>query len=427
MFQWLFQFLKVTKIVLYMGIVTLFVACQPPQKTISQTDSNAPLSQIHPPQQGPQIQGTGDGGGGNLCLGKPLESYSVKIEDTEAFIKFVKPILDQLAKTNEGDTDVFRLLTYSLKKKNWYIIPCPLKTLPPEKIGSMVETDQGAIQDFREVWMAKTEFPNDEALSSEAFADLVLHEMFMGLRLLKYNSEAEGCRAFAPTAQLCKNMNEKPRGKASDVTFNDHQDVRRATALLKAIPKEDVSHEKLIEIFMKTQITLPYKEFYLDTESKYSGEEALMAFETAAILKDFPNTLKATNASSPKKPCALKMEFAKDRSAVRVQVNINNGEFEFDQTYFIIDKMSLASNKLSSSPPAISFRSFIRFDEFSTMKAGDHKVKFDAEVDFLSRDSVTEFRIEEIVCTEEMQRNSPGCSGWRTDPNSSINYTCIKQ
>src|SRR5689334_17899344 len=92
--------------------------------------------------------GTGDGGGGNTCMGRPIESYWFDVAKSPAFKKFIEPLLGP---SEPGRGDVYRLFTYALRKKNWYRLPCPLPTLPAEKIGSVVKVDQGALQTFSEV------------------------------------------------------------------------------------------------------------------------------------------------------------------------------------------------------------------------------------------------------------------------------------
>lgn len=201
--------------------LTIFVGCTPnggsPSKGLPSPGKSGT------PGTPPPAQGTVDSGGGNTYLGKPLESYIRKpIEDLSSYRSLIKPILDSLHENAPSIEPVFLSI---LTKKTWYFVPGELTTLPKEKIGSSVVTDQGALQDFKQVWVSQDIF---DKMSEIDQAKLILHEVLMGFRLLRFDSAKNECLAFETKFNECMNSSEKTRGKPSDLTTKDYADIRTA-------------------------------------------------------------------------------------------------------------------------------------------------------------------------------------------------------
>ncbi len=118
-----------------------------------------------------------------------------------------------------------------LDKKTWYLIPSELKKLPSDTIASAVGTDQAALQDLRQVWLNQTIY--DDMKSVDAQGTLLMHEILMGLKLLKYDSALFECRARyygRHTDQYClSSYSADLRGKPSDLTEIDYSQIRSAT------------------------------------------------------------------------------------------------------------------------------------------------------------------------------------------------------
>ena len=183
----------------------------------------------------PRVEkGTGDGGGGNTCQGRPIESYFFDVKATPAFKTYIGPLYSELQKSN---SDVYRLFKYTIESKNWFLIPCELTKLPDDRIGSAVLTEQAALQTFAEVWFHR---PLVESMNSKDQALLFLHEIFMGIRLLKWESPFNQCKSFAPSINYCKDLGNSPLGTPKDLTPEDYADIRKSAAdLLKSpIPKD---------------------------------------------------------------------------------------------------------------------------------------------------------------------------------------------
>jgi hypothetical protein len=117
-----------------------------------------------------------DGGGGDTCNGKMIESYRVDITALEEYKTYIQPILNKLTVNDEkGESSPFDL---SANLKNWYLIDCKLQDLPRERKGLYLETYQTAIHTSREIFIDSKSY---NKMSPEEKSKLLLHEMIMGL------------------------------------------------------------------------------------------------------------------------------------------------------------------------------------------------------------------------------------------------------
>lgn len=214
---------------LIIASLTFFVSCAPNNASSPTTSGVPPLGGN--PTSVP-AQGTADSGGGNTFLGKPLESYKVKIRDLEAFKKVVAPIVES---KNIKGTRIGNAMATIIDKKVWYVIPAELKQLSAEKIGAAVGGEQAALQDFHQVWMSSLV---TDGMKVDEYGVLLLHEIFMGLKLLKFDSAQAHCLAYQADTSLndvqsCYSPGyEIVRGKPSDLTELDYAQIRNATSLI---------------------------------------------------------------------------------------------------------------------------------------------------------------------------------------------------
>lgn len=207
-------------------VLTFFVGCTTRKQTQDSTSPGSPAGTTA--SDGDKSAGTVDSGGGNTFMGKPLESYIVKVRELPAFISHVKPIVES---DSLKDSDLKRVIDFVLDKKSWYLIPAELKQLPSEKIASAVGTDQAALQDLRQVWLNQKLY--DDMKSLEDQGTLIVHEILMGLKILKFDSALFECRARyygRHTDQYClSSYSADIRGKPSDLTEIDYSQIRSAT------------------------------------------------------------------------------------------------------------------------------------------------------------------------------------------------------
>lgn len=172
----------------------------------------------------PSAQGTGDSGGGNTFEGKPLESYLQDPEQLAATKNRIDPILKSLSAKNEA---LRALVASGLERKSWYFVPTRLPKLSDSVVGSVVGTDQAALQTLNQVWISSPIF---DSMSETDQARLILHEMLMAVKILRFDSMYNQCLALGESSEECSQLSRKIHGNVSDLTPLDYDNVRKAGA-----------------------------------------------------------------------------------------------------------------------------------------------------------------------------------------------------
>lgn len=214
---------KTTTLAMALVWLTIIVSCAPASRSPG-TSALSPNSNTSgnpaPASGGMTAQGTADSGGGNTLKGKPIESYAVKLGELTAFKSAVLPVIEGF----KHHTELHFAVETLLKHKIWYLIPGKLDTLPKEKIGAAIATDQAALQDFKQVWINSEIYG---AMSAEDQGRLLLHEILIGLRILKFDSPKEECLRWSQDQnESCGSYSNEVRGKPSDLTPDDYAQVR---------------------------------------------------------------------------------------------------------------------------------------------------------------------------------------------------------
>ncbi len=132
-------------------------------------------------------QGPIDSGGGNGIAGRPIESYHVSIPDQKLFQDLLMPIIQTLASLHpELAGDMYHVVL----DRKWYFVPVELAKIPSQLIGAHSETDQLALQTYKEIWFDDVKF---QAMDESAKTRILLHEMVMGVRLLQFQAKLDLC------------------------------------------------------------------------------------------------------------------------------------------------------------------------------------------------------------------------------------------
>lgn len=201
--------------------------------------------------------GTGDSGGGNFYKGRPLDSYVVDVRNEPAYVKVVEPILQDM-KTK--DQDLYRLFMTRITSKPWYFVPGPLQAIPHQLVGSAVPTEQGALQSFSAVWV-DTDIYSNQKMSVADQGTLILHEILVGIKLLKYDSLLNQCLSFSPSFQYCDEMLPTTSGKPSDLLPIDYDQVRLAGSEIK-LGFSGLSRELWGDLMFRHGFSFTAKSFY---------------------------------------------------------------------------------------------------------------------------------------------------------------------
>ncbi len=318
-----------TTFTLIAWILTIFVGCKPRGQSPAHT----------PPAS--MTQGTADSGGGNTFNGKPLESYIVDITLLPAFKNQVEPILEDLKYFSVGNY-AFQFL---IKNKAWYFIPEDLTTLPKEKIGSAVHSEQAALQDFKQIWINSKIF--DAMTSEEDQAKLILHELLMGLKLLKFDSARQECLGYSVSPESshleCGYFSESARGKPSDLKEKDYAQIRASVDEIFSRHKElfDKSGE-WEDIFFRHGYSSSYIRFSkfatnktitladvntIISQAKMIGINTPNGYDINELSNNHPNFIKSNLSSSenfiwkPSYTCKVSLEFNIDTVSALLETN----------------------------------------------------------------------------------------------------------
>ena len=90
------------------------------------------------------------------------------------------------------------------QNRDWYFVPSSLSEISSKILGTYAPTDQLALQDLNKIWIDRIKF---EQMTEEDQGVLIIHEIMMGIRLLKYKEKQDLCIAKA-TLFLLKQDNE---------------------------------------------------------------------------------------------------------------------------------------------------------------------------------------------------------------------------
>ena len=195
-------------------------------------------------------QGPGDGGGGDTCNGKLIESYKLDIRTLPEYKKHITPLINRISPLQKNEKYfAFRDLI-SPTNKTWYLIDCKLDILAKHRKGLYLDTDQTAIQTKKEIFIDAKQFQN---LNTDNKAKLLLHELLMGVYMTNEFSYADICnlneaKAKCINSRLYTSENSfmpessSPERVLPALTENDHQNIRALTAWLwsektKVLPK----------------------------------------------------------------------------------------------------------------------------------------------------------------------------------------------
>lgn len=175
------------------------------------------------------MQGPSDGGGGDTCNGKMIESFRIDISSLDEFKEFIQPILD---KTTAEQGDKNNGTPFLLRLKNWYLIDCKLQDIPKERKGLYLETYQTAIHASREIFIDSNSY---NKMEKEEKAKLLLHEMIMSYYLMKYLSLEDICKMSNTCTGDFAIVNKWKMFKPEiyrPLNEEDHQKIRNVTSWL---------------------------------------------------------------------------------------------------------------------------------------------------------------------------------------------------
>jgi hypothetical protein len=168
--------LSTLKALLALSMVTSFVACT-----------------THAQDRKPANMGTQDSGGGSGLAEGVYDSFIVDVSKLPAYIKYIKPIFNNLSATDAHQDANQEGGEIILRYKTWYLAPMKLSKISKDVIGFSASEDENfqyAIQTKNKIVIDKDLFDKmlleDPINGEKKQAWLILHEIVMTLYLTKY-------------------------------------------------------------------------------------------------------------------------------------------------------------------------------------------------------------------------------------------------
>ncbi len=273
------------------------------------------------PVQQNRVAGPSDGGGGDTCNGRMIESYKIDITQLEEYKEFIQPIM---IRTTTGQNDQAKQMPI-IQLKSWYLIDCKLEDIPKDRKGLYLETYQTAIQTTREIYIDASSY---NKMAKEEKAKLLMHEMIMSLYLLKYTTLSEICKISGScTGDIEKISDWKMFRPKPYVPLNseDHQKIRNVTAWLWS-NKQTLDRTQLNKVMHLNDFDTRFNLFDLESSTNDSKEvevdikvivRMLKEIQWTNALPQFCNFDPVTNISLSTCQSSVQVEF-KD---VEVQPN----------------------------------------------------------------------------------------------------------
>jgi len=168
--------------------------------------------------------GGGDAGGGNLLDGRPIENFASDMSGTPEMIQAIR-IANLIGDVKFQSLN--KIIKSIVEKKTWYLVPIHLPALSEDKIGTPFASTQGALQDFEEVWIDKNRY---DLMSFKEKVILLVHEIFMGLKIFKSESIYQQCKWAEPFYEGCLKFESINSRKPLLLTPSDYQDIRKLGA-----------------------------------------------------------------------------------------------------------------------------------------------------------------------------------------------------
>jgi hypothetical protein len=158
---------------------------------------------------GPLTAFAGDragGGGGSYYKGVPLEDLAQDPKKLPAYSEHIAPIMNKLAKDQSVLWLTFEMI---LSAKTWYFVPGPLEQLPKGSTGAPISVNDGIQHFYREVWV-DTDLFNSSEMTTKRQALMIMHELLMGLKILRFDSDKFICLFLTTVPESCDGIGEAP-------------------------------------------------------------------------------------------------------------------------------------------------------------------------------------------------------------------------
>lgn len=153
----------------------------------------------------------------NFCMSKYKPKLSVKkneasqIEDAEVqlmkdkqkrCLDIAKALNDKLDVLRQKDSTLAGYFYFLLHKRSWYVVPVSMDAIDSKDLGVYFKTEQYGLQNYLEVFFAESYLVSQDP---EMVVESILHELVVGVYLLKTGSVYDRCRATKYTELIRQN------------------------------------------------------------------------------------------------------------------------------------------------------------------------------------------------------------------------------
>jgi len=232
--------------------------------------------------------GTVGGGGASYYKGQPLETYATpKPIELSAYSIYIEPFLTKINSLNPELNQVFN---YILNKKPWYFVPGPLEQLSPDATGAPLPVKQGILQNFTQAWV-DTDMFNGPKMTTKYQGILLMHELFMGLKILKFESSKNQCLILGRSPHACSTLRDDNRAKKPLellITKQDYADIQDITN--KLIENfESLTKNSLDQLLTEYHFSIPTLGLGVSsTKKEMTLQEILKVLRAASLTKRTP-------------------------------------------------------------------------------------------------------------------------------------------
>ncbi len=441
--------------IFFPNLVFVFIsACTPSTKKAPIVTNSHPVEHT----SATNTEGTVDGGGGgNKICGRPIDAFRIKINDTPEFKKYINPIFQYFASTSSSGCEdcqshafaVGAHINYTIFNKGWYLVPCPIEKISKEKIGSVFDTEQVALQTFDDIWIDENKF---NSMNEEDRALMIFHEIIMSIKILKSDSALNQCIAFAPSESYCTGLYNRPRKKVIDLNTSDYKDVRIVT---NELFKNYKSYDEIIRSSTPENTQKPKSVYSLLRSYNFSNEyniwsrsssekpsvtikELIHKLRTSQLTSSVPkfSNFKEINKTTYEATSNCEFEFNHDLANDNLLFKFKTYSLENKNIEIQIQKLLKVNtnekieghyNDQYENNQLVEYKSFslpfgFSNKEDSLLKIGDKTFSLYFTFD---GDSLTSYEVTEMVCIDVNKENQ--CVSFHSMNDSKVSHTCINK
>ncbi len=143
----------------------------------------------------------------NYCMakyktkGSLKKNENLKIEENEIqwmkdkqqrCLDIAKALNEKLETLRQKDSTLAGYFYFLLHKRSWYVVPVSMDAIDSKELGVYFKTEQYGLQNYLEVFFAESYLASQDP---EMVVESVLHELVVGVYLLKTGSVYDRCRA----------------------------------------------------------------------------------------------------------------------------------------------------------------------------------------------------------------------------------------